>query len=279
MAERRPPAWAPPGVLVRVFEARDCPPALPAADLVIDAAYGTGFKRTWSAPDIGGAPVLAVDLPSGIDGLTGEARGRPLAASRTVTFAAFEARARPRRWGDDGRDRRRRRHRSRHERGLRPPRRTGGRRVVAAVAGTGRAQVVGRGADGRRFGGDDRRRPPRRRRRRSAPAAGWSRCPRRASMPIRRSRWCSTRCPRPGGRRSCSTGSTASTPWSSAQGWGARRRRWRLCASSSPPPSCPCWSTATGCTPCRGRTPALRRCCAVGGTPPCSRHTTASTAC
>ena len=42
-------------------------------DLLIDAAYGTGLRRPWrTAP--GGpppAPVLAVDIPSGIDALTG----------------------------------------------------------------------------------------------------------------------------------------------------------------------------------------------------------------
>ncbi len=78
------------GVKVRVFDAKDCPPVLPPADLVIDAAYGTGFKGTWSAPEVGGADVLAVDVPSGVDGLTGEAHGRPLAAARTVTFAALK---------------------------------------------------------------------------------------------------------------------------------------------------------------------------------------------
>lgn len=57
-------------------------------DLVIDAAYGTGFRGTFVPPEIGSAPVLAVDIPSGVDGLTGEAHGRPLAAVATVTFAA-----------------------------------------------------------------------------------------------------------------------------------------------------------------------------------------------
>ena len=49
------------------------PPVLPPADLVIDAAYGTGFHGVWKAPAIGDAPVLAVDIPSGVDGLTGAA--------------------------------------------------------------------------------------------------------------------------------------------------------------------------------------------------------------
>ena len=55
------------GVRVRVFEVSSCPAVLPPSDLVIDAAYGTGFRGTWSPPDVGDAPVLAVDIPSGVD--------------------------------------------------------------------------------------------------------------------------------------------------------------------------------------------------------------------
>ncbi len=82
------------GVRVRTFDAADCPPRLPPADLVIDAAYGTGYtarpEREWRAPRVGSAPVLAVDIPSGVDGLTGEAGRGVLAADRTVTFAALK---------------------------------------------------------------------------------------------------------------------------------------------------------------------------------------------
>ncbi len=66
------------------------------ADLIIDALFGTGLAR-----DLGGAarvavermnasavPVLAVDLPSGLDGETGQVRGVAVRARRTVTFAA-----------------------------------------------------------------------------------------------------------------------------------------------------------------------------------------------
>ena len=69
---------------------RRLPAALPDADLVIDAAYGTGFRGEWRAPRVGAAPVLAVDIPSGVDGLTGEAGRGVLAADRTVTFAALK---------------------------------------------------------------------------------------------------------------------------------------------------------------------------------------------
>ena len=37
-----------------------------------------------------GTPVLAVDIPSGVEGDTGQASGAPLAATRTVTFAALK---------------------------------------------------------------------------------------------------------------------------------------------------------------------------------------------
>ena len=77
------------GVRVEVMDATDLPAALPPADLVIDAAFGTGFRGEWAAPTTD-APVLAVDIPSGVDGLTGAVGGSPLAAVRTVTFAALK---------------------------------------------------------------------------------------------------------------------------------------------------------------------------------------------
>ena len=78
------------GVKVRVFDVPSHPSRLPAADLVIDAAYGTGFHGTWSPPEVGDTPVLAVDVPSGVDALTGDIGGDVLAAARTVTFAALK---------------------------------------------------------------------------------------------------------------------------------------------------------------------------------------------
>ncbi len=78
------------GVRVEVIDAADAPSTLPEVDLVIDAAYGTGFRGTYDAPDPGIAAVLAVDIPSGVDGLTGVASGSPMAADATVTFAALK---------------------------------------------------------------------------------------------------------------------------------------------------------------------------------------------
>jgi NAD(P)H-hydrate epimerase len=65
------------------------------ADLVIDALFGTGLARDLDGAaramveqiDAAGRPVLAVDLPSGLDGETGEVRGVVVKAARTVTFA------------------------------------------------------------------------------------------------------------------------------------------------------------------------------------------------
>ena len=60
------------------------------ADLVIDAVFGAGLTR-----DVGGlvadtlaaaARIVAVDVPSGLDGATGQARGPVAPAKRTVTF-------------------------------------------------------------------------------------------------------------------------------------------------------------------------------------------------
>jgi NAD(P)H-hydrate epimerase len=78
------------GVHVVVLPADRTPDVLPPADLVIDAAFGTGFRGEWFAPDPAGAPVLAVDIPSGVDGLTGAAGRGVRPADRTVTFAALK---------------------------------------------------------------------------------------------------------------------------------------------------------------------------------------------
>jgi hydroxyethylthiazole kinase-like uncharacterized protein yjeF len=93
------------GVRTLVYPVAEAPHRLPAADLVIDAAFGTGFRGTYDPPDPGDAPVLAVDIPSGIDGLTGTVGGTPtgdapaaggeagvgaVRADRTVTFAALK---------------------------------------------------------------------------------------------------------------------------------------------------------------------------------------------
>jgi NAD(P)H-hydrate epimerase len=83
------------GVTVRVLDAATRPSVLPGCDLVIDAAYGTGFRGEWVAPEVvgrsGGRPmVLAVDIPSGVNAVTGAAGPGILAADSTVTFQALK---------------------------------------------------------------------------------------------------------------------------------------------------------------------------------------------
>lgn len=67
---------------------------LDSLHLVIDALFGAGLSRPLdgAAAEVvvavaeRGTPVLAVDIPSGVDGATGEARGPVLKATETVTF-------------------------------------------------------------------------------------------------------------------------------------------------------------------------------------------------
>ena len=63
----------------------------PQGGLVVDAAFGTGFGGTYTAPRVApGIPVLAVDIPSGVEGDTGRASGSVLTATLTVTFVALK---------------------------------------------------------------------------------------------------------------------------------------------------------------------------------------------
>jgi len=77
------------GVKVSVFSSSEMPTQLPECDLVIDAVYGTGLRSDFVAPTTN-APVLAVDIPSGIDATTGECRGAPLRANETITFGGLK---------------------------------------------------------------------------------------------------------------------------------------------------------------------------------------------
>jgi len=68
--------------------------ALSGADLVVDAIFGTGFRgkveglpaEVISHINASGRPVLAVDLPSGVEADTGRVHGSAVKAARTVTF-------------------------------------------------------------------------------------------------------------------------------------------------------------------------------------------------
>lgn len=63
-------------------------------DVVIDAVFGAGLSRpvpddvaaTIARVEAAGVPVIAVDLPSGLDGRSGQVLGAAFRAARTVTF-------------------------------------------------------------------------------------------------------------------------------------------------------------------------------------------------
>ena len=79
------------GAAVLIVEAAGAPATLPDADLVIDAAYGTGFRGTYDAPRTSRpTPLLAVDIPSGLDADTGRAAPGAVEATETVTFQALK---------------------------------------------------------------------------------------------------------------------------------------------------------------------------------------------
>lgn len=78
------------GVRVSVVDAADGLRIEPC-DLVIDAAYGTGFRGSYVAPLVPpSATVLSVDIPSGVNGDTGVACDGAVTADATVTFAALK---------------------------------------------------------------------------------------------------------------------------------------------------------------------------------------------
>lgn len=70
--------------------------ALPAADVSIDAIFGTGFKGKAEGPPAEAinalnehpAPTIAIDIPSGVDGATGAVSGPAVRAQTTVAMGA-----------------------------------------------------------------------------------------------------------------------------------------------------------------------------------------------
>ena len=72
--------------------------ALARAGLAIDAMFGTGFHgrlegaaaEVQAALDASGVPVLAVDIPSGVNGATGAIEGAAVRATETICFVAYK---------------------------------------------------------------------------------------------------------------------------------------------------------------------------------------------
>ena len=68
--------------------------SLSKADLIVDAIFGTGLKtdvkgihaKTINLINNAGRPIIAVDIPSGIDADTGQIKGTAVKADTTVTF-------------------------------------------------------------------------------------------------------------------------------------------------------------------------------------------------
>jgi ADP-dependent NAD(P)H-hydrate dehydratase / NAD(P)H-hydrate epimerase len=81
------------GVRAERFEATDFPRN---AQVIVDAIFGTGFSgspkgetaEAISAINDSGAPVVAVDIPSGVDGTTGEVAADAVRADVTIAMAA-----------------------------------------------------------------------------------------------------------------------------------------------------------------------------------------------
>jgi len=85
---------APPRAAGSIRCCRSNPPAIGKPALIIDALFGAGLSRPVEgdaramieAINANGAPVLAVDLPSGVNGTTSAIMGVAVQAAETVTF-------------------------------------------------------------------------------------------------------------------------------------------------------------------------------------------------
>jgi hydroxyethylthiazole kinase-like uncharacterized protein yjeF len=81
---------------VRLVGPGDVAGALDGSGAVVDAIFGTGFEGAPRAPADGaigainscGGPVIAADIPSGVDASSGEAEGAAVEADVTVSFHA-----------------------------------------------------------------------------------------------------------------------------------------------------------------------------------------------
>ncbi|MEX2553212.1 MAG: NAD(P)H-hydrate epimerase, partial [Actinomycetota bacterium] len=84
-----------PGCRLRPWSAAE----LRRSDLAVDAMLGTGFQGALSGPfrevaeafNQSGKEVLAIDIPSGVDGETGAAEGVAVRAALTITMGALKS--------------------------------------------------------------------------------------------------------------------------------------------------------------------------------------------
>jgi hydroxyethylthiazole kinase-like uncharacterized protein yjeF len=95
---------APPDAEAALAALQDCgvaflaEPPENAPALIVDGLFGVGLDRPLGAPyaswvdwaNGGGAPILALDVPSGLDARTGVARPPTISASTTATFIALK---------------------------------------------------------------------------------------------------------------------------------------------------------------------------------------------
>jgi ADP-dependent NAD(P)H-hydrate dehydratase / NAD(P)H-hydrate epimerase len=87
-----------PGIRLRTFHEGSLQRELARADVAVDAIFGTGFRGMpeddWAAAiaslNRAGAPVVAADIPSGVNGTTGVVEGEAVRARLTVTFGAVK---------------------------------------------------------------------------------------------------------------------------------------------------------------------------------------------
>ncbi|KLU05319.1 NAD(P)HX epimerase [Rhodopirellula islandica] len=84
------------GIEIQILQESDEPPQLPAADIIVDGLLGTGAKpplrgryaEVVEAANAASAIQFALDIPTGMNGDTGETGATTFVADHTLTFAA-----------------------------------------------------------------------------------------------------------------------------------------------------------------------------------------------
>ena len=87
-------SWTEDGNSISALSTENLAEFLAGADVIVDALFGAGLSRPLegvaaevvAAINAAASPVVAIDVPSGLDGTSGEAAGPVVQATRTVTF-------------------------------------------------------------------------------------------------------------------------------------------------------------------------------------------------